>query len=74
METFELENEYYASEEYQELMARKLVDKQLPGEKMVKMPENSEVAKLKHKTVEATVEENTREYSNLEKWLHYLFP
>ena len=74
VETAELENEYYESEEYQELMARKLLDKKLPGENMVKMPQNSDVAKNKHKTVAVTVEENTKEYSNPEKWLRYLFP
>ena len=74
VETAELENEYYESEEYQELMARKLLDKKLPGENMVKMPQNSDVAKNNHKTVAVTVEENTKEYSNPEKWLRYLFP
>ena len=71
-ETAELENEYYKSEEYQELAARQLADKQLNGEKMVYMPENSEVAKNKHKTVEVQQEEKV--YSNFEKWMMYLFP
>ena len=48
VEAAELENAYYQSDEYQELMARKYLDKQLPGEKMVVMPENSEGAKNKH--------------------------
>ena len=75
VETAELENEYYKSDEYQELSARKLLDKKLPGEEMVKMPENSEVAINKHKKPEEIAkEEPTREYSNFEKWMMYLFP
>ena len=74
IEAAELENEYYQTEEYQDLMARKLLDKKLPGENMLAMPENSEAAKNKHKTMAVTIEENTKEYSNPEKWLSYLFP
>lgn len=74
IEAAELENEYYQTEEYQDLMARKLLDKKLPGENMLAMLENSEAAKNKHKTMAVTIEENTKEYSNPEKWLSYLFP
>ena len=73
VETAELENEYYKSDEYQELLARRTLDKQLPGEKLVVMPSNSEEAKNKHKTT-TTLEKNDREYSNIEKWMIYLFP
>ena len=72
VETAQLENEYYASYEYQELMARKLANKQLNGEKMVYLPENTEAAKNKHKVEEAKEEE--KEYTNFEKWVMYLFP
>ena len=72
VETAELENEYYVSSEYQELAARKFANKQLPGENMVALPENSEVAKNKHKVVRVAKEE--KEYSNAEKWWMYLFP
>lgn len=72
VEAAELENEYYKTEEYQELMARKLLDKKLSEENMVVLPENSEAAKNKYK------KENVRmvdvEYSNFEKWMMYLFP
>lgn len=74
VETAELENEYLKTEEYQELAARKLLDKKLPGENMVVMPENSEVAKNKHKVAEESENEEPVEYSNFEKWLQYLFP
>ena len=72
VQTAELENEYYKSEEYQELMARRSLDKQLPGEQMVVMPENSEAAKNKHS--KEIQESETRTYSNFEKWMMYLFP
>jgi len=72
VETAELENEYYKSEEYQELMARRLLDKKMSGENMVVLPKNSEAAKTKHKVEEIRLTE--REYSNFEKWMMYLFP
>lgn len=72
VEAAELENEYYASEEFQELQARKLANKQLPGEKMVYLPENSEFAKSKHQVNTATIIK--KDYTNFEKWLMYLFP
>ena len=72
VEAAELENEYYTTNEYQELAARRLANKQLPGENMVALPENSEAAKNKHKVVAVAKEE--KEYSNVEKWWMYLFP
>ena len=72
VETAELENEYYRTNEYQELVARKYLDKQLEGEHMVVMPENSEFAKNKDKKIEnETIE---RKLSNFERWIMYLFP
>lgn len=73
VETLSLENDYYQTPEYQELMARKLLDKQLPGEKMVVLPENSEAARSKHQVVPPAAPESP-ELSNLEQWIQYLFP
>ena len=72
VEMNEFENEYYNSEEYQELMARKYLDKKLEGENMVVMPNNSKEAKDKHTKV--SVEKIDVERSNIEKWIMYLFP
>lgn len=72
-EAAELENEYYRSSEHQELMARKYMDKQLPGEKMVILPENSEEARNRHRIVEQAIEEKV-DYSNYDKWMNFLFP
>lgn len=72
VEAMELENEYYKTEEYQELAARKYLDKKLSGENMVVLPQNSEAAVNKYKVV---IDENKEEkYSNFEKWMRYLFP
>lgn len=74
VEMAELTNEYLQTDEYQELLARKLAGKQLPGEHMVVMPENSEAAKAKHNVTVAAKEEEPEEYTNFEKWIMYLFP
>lgn len=73
IESMELENAYYSSAEYQEIAARKYLDKQLPGEKMVPLPANSETAKNKHvvKTVSKVQEQDI---SNFEKWMRFIFP
>ena len=73
VEAAELENEYYKTSEYQELLARKYLDKKMPGENMVIMPENSENAKNKYEVI-AKKQEPEKEYSNFEKWMMYLFP
>lgn len=75
VDTIELQNEYYRTNEYQELMARRNLDKKTAGENMVVMPENSEAAKNKHKEEPvAMVMAEEPEYSNFEKWMMYLFP
>ena len=74
IETAELENAYYETEEYQELAARKSAGKQLDGENMVYLPENSERARNKHQNEVAVVDEEKKEYSNFEQWMMYLWP
>lgn len=74
VETLELENEYYASAEYQELAARKYQNKMLPGETMIYLPDNSEHAMNKHKMQDNNEPTITAdEMSNLEQWLMFLF-
>ena len=72
VEAAELENEYLKTSEYQELVSRRNLDKKLPGENMVVMPENSDAAKSKHK--KAQPENSEAESSNLKKWFRFLFP
>lgn len=74
VETLELENAYYLSEEYQELAARKYQGKKLPGETMVYLPENSDYAKRKHSA--ASADDSSvplNELSNFEQWTKFLF-
>lgn len=68
--TLELENQYYSSEEYQELSARKKLNKKLSGETMVYLPKNSEEAKSKHSSPEKT---ERPEKNNLSEWMAFLF-
>ncbi len=72
VETAELENEYYRTDEYKELAARRLANKQLPGEYMVYLPPNSDTAKNKHQV--ATIIKGEKRYTNFEKWMMFLFP
>lgn len=72
VETLELENEYYASAEYQELAARKYQNKLLPGETLVYLPENSFAARTKHST-NTDLSSFESETSNIEQWLKFLF-
>ena len=74
VETAELENAYFETDEYKELAARKFAGKQLEGEKMVYMPENSEEARTKHADEVSVYVEEKKEYSNFEQWMMYLWP
>jgi len=67
----ELLREYYRTEEYQELMAREKHGKKLEGETMVILPKNSKGAREKYAVTDATV---TKEPSNFEVWMSFLFP
>ncbi len=66
----ELENKYYASEEYQELSARRKLNKKSAGETMIYLPYNSEEAKNKHIEKERKTEPKK---SNLSEWMAFLF-
>lgn len=71
VETMELENEYYRSEEYAELSARAKQNKQLEGEHLVYLPENSETAK--NSSSSASSEPTLVEPSNFSQWMSFLF-
>ena len=71
VETLELENEYYETEEYQELAARHQQGKKLPGETVVALPANTNSAKNKHVAAIEEPTEDTR--SNFDQWMAFLF-
>lgn len=73
VETLELENEYYLSDEYQELAARKYQGKMLPGETMIYLTENSDSVEPSDKEVLPETVIATDTTSNLEQWLAFLF-
>lgn len=66
VETLEIENEYYLSEERQELVVRKYQGKMLVGETMVHLPANSDTS-----AAEASVA--TEEMTNFQQWMAFLF-
>jgi cell division protein FtsB len=70
VETLELEQEYYQTDEYKELMARIKSNRMLPGETMVIMPKNSESAINRHSE---PTKEMTTPRSNFSQWLDFLF-
>ena len=70
VETLELENDYYRSEEYEELSARAKQNKKLEGEELVYLPENSAEAKAKTYEKEKPKEKDP---SNFSKWMSFLF-
>ena len=72
VETLELENEYYLSDEYQELAARKYQGKMLPGETTVYLPENSSTTESSELGA-STESIATDSMSNFEQWLAFLF-
>jgi hypothetical protein len=67
----ELEQEYYRTEEYQELVARAKQGKMLEGETMVVLPENSRAAREKYARAEVAM---VQDLSNFEAWMSFLFP
>ena len=69
-ETQELENEYYRSEEYQELAARQEHDRAAPGEVLLYLPSNSTAAKTKYQPEHSRA---TSQVSNFDQWLLFLF-
>ncbi len=70
VDTMELEQQYYNTDEYQEIMARKKQNKMLPGETMVILPDNSEKATKKYSDVDS---QTSKKRSNFEEWLDFLF-
>ena len=70
VEKLKLEQQYYQTNEYQELAARAKLNKMLPGEKLVILPSNSDTAKNKY---QETTETTPIIKSNLSQWLDFLF-
>ena len=73
VDNYELENQYYASEEYQELAARRPQNKKLEGETLVYLPKNTESARRKHQKDTNAQKAIRNEKTNFDQWLTFLF-
>lgn len=73
IDSLELENRYYASDEYQELVARAKQNKLNSGETLIYLPENSNYAKHKYDTEDTTTQTTSEEPSNFEQWFTFIF-
>jgi len=74
-ESLELENHYYATDEYKELALRESLGLVMPGEKVLILPENSESVKAADEAASASSSRvvSAERSSNLEQWLNFLF-
>ena len=69
VETLQLEQKYYDTDEYKEIMAREKQGMMLEGETMVILPDNTETAKTKY----FEIDEPQKKRTNLDEWLDFLF-
>ncbi len=74
-DSLELQKRYYETNEYKELAARESLGLVMPGEKVLILPKNSEIAKQAdaEKVKRNTVAVTTDKTSNMEQWLNFLF-
>ena len=70
VEKLKLEQQYYQTDEYQELMARKKLGKMAAGETMVILEPNSEAASEKYLNDN---DSQKQERSNFAQWLDLIF-
>ena len=70
VDKYQLEQQYFETDEYKELMARMKLGKKAEGETMVILPENSEAARTKYLKKES---EKSEYRSNFSQWLDFLF-
>jgi Na+-transporting NADH:ubiquinone oxidoreductase subunit NqrC len=72
-ENAKLEQRYYQTDEYKELAVRERLGLVTPGESVLILPENSEVAKKADETTQATSTVQTVPESNFTQWINFLF-
>jgi len=69
--TFQFQNKYYASSEYQELSARERLNKAAPGEKVLILPPNT--VHTDANDVPVQTETPIAQRSNFAQWMYFLF-
>lgn len=67
----ELQNKYYASDEFLELSARERLNKAAPGEKVLILPKNT--VSSKDEVAEVQTVTPVAERSNFDQWMYFLF-
>jgi hypothetical protein len=72
-ETLKYQQRYYESDEYKELAVRQRLGLVLPGEKVLIMPANSEVASGSDETDKNLSAQPALRQSNFEQWINFLF-
>ncbi len=70
-QNLELENQYYASSEYQELEARQRLGKAAPGEHMLLLPPNTTADSSAQAT--KTVQDRGVAPGNFQAWVNFFF-
>lgn len=72
-ETMRFQNNYYKTDEYLDLQARKLLGKASPGEKVLILPGTTLKAPPIQGSRQPTTETLLKDRSNIEQWLYFLF-
>lgn len=78
-ENLKLQNEYYNSDTYLELAARKQFGKAAPGEKLFLVPKSVALAKAKelpkddNEQTQASEAKQSKYQQNLQAWMNFLF-
>lgn len=70
-ENLDLNNEYYRTDAYLELAARETLGLVAPGEKVLILPDYSDLASLP--TQNGSAASDQEEASNFDQWLYFLF-
>lgn len=68
--SLQLENRYFKTKEYQELVARQSLGLAMPGEKLIILPENTAAALQADKEIIKSQSSAVKE-SNLQQWLDF---
>lgn len=73
--SLELQNRYYATNEFKELALRNSLGLVMPGESVLILPDNSESVVAADKAASGTSAQapTAEKVSNLEQWLNFLF-
>jgi len=72
-DSLEYQQKYYQSSEYQELSARKYLGLVAPGEQVLVLPPNTDIAKNASNQAVQSTPQTVEPPSNIEQWTNFLF-